>query len=120
MGYPTALTAPEWGFQDVVFNKQTLTLSRPLDAYVMENVLFKVAYPAEVHAKTAAEAAVQLYPTVKDRIDEVDRITITTHDSDIRIIDKKGRFNNLADGHHCLQYITVNDLLNRKITEEDH
>jgi len=120
MGYPTALTAPGWGFQDVLFNKQTLTLSRPLDAYVMENVLFKVAYPAEFHAQTAAEAAVQLYPEVKDRIDEIDRITITTHESAIRIIDKKGPLNNPADRDHCLQYITAIGLLKGDITAEDY
>src|SRR5690625_4060031 len=120
MGYPTALTAPEWGFQDVVFNKQTLTLSRPLDAYVMENVLFKVAYPAEFHAQTAAEAAVQLHPFVVDRMDEVDRITITTHESAIRIIDKKGPLNNPADRDHCLQYITALGLLKGDITAEHY
>ncbi|MGY0691977.1 bifunctional 2-methylcitrate dehydratase/aconitate hydratase [Virgibacillus sp. FSP13] len=120
MGYPTALTAPGWGFQDVLFNKQTVKLSRPLDAYVMENVLFKVAYPAEFHAQTAAEAAVQLHPKVKDRIDEIDRISITTHESAIRIIDKKGPLNNPADRDHCLQYITAIGLLKGDITADDY
>lgn len=120
MGYPTALTAPGWGFQDVLFNKHTLTLSRPLDAYVMENVLFKVAYPAEFHAQTAAEAAVQLYPEVKDRVDEITSITITTHESAIRIIDKKGPLNNPADRDHCLQYITAIGLLKGDVTAEDY
>src|SRR5690625_4074695 len=77
MGYPTALTAPGWGFQDVLFNRQTLTLGRPLGTYVMENVLVKVSYPAEFHAQTAAEAAIQLHPVVKNKIDELDKITIT-------------------------------------------
>lgn len=120
MGYPTALTTPEWGFQDVLFNNQTLTLEQPLDAYVMENVLFKVAYPAEFHAQTAAEAAVQLHPFVIDRIEEIDRITITTHESAIRIIDKKGPLNNPADRDHCLQYITAIGLLKGDITAEDY
>ncbi len=92
MGYATALSAPGWGFQDVLFHKQELTISQPFDSYVMENVLFKVAYPAEFHAQTAAEAAVQLHPEVKARLDDIDQITITTHESAIRIIDKKDRF----------------------------
>lgn len=91
MGYPTALSAPGWGFQDVLFNKKEIKLARPLDAYVMENVLFKVSYPAEFHAQTAAECAVILHPQVKNRIDEIDRVVIRTHESAIRIIDKKGR-----------------------------
>lgn len=91
MGYPTALTAPGWGFQDVLFNKKEIKLARPLDAYVMEHVLFKVSYPAEFHAQTAAECAVILHPHVKDRIDEIDRVVIRTHESAIRIIDKKVR-----------------------------
>src|SRR5699024_11952472 len=97
MGYATALSAPGWGFQDVLFNKQELTISQPFDSYVMENVLFKVAYPAEFHAQTAAEAAVQLHPEVKDRLDDIDQISITTHESAIRIIDKKGPLYNPAD-----------------------
>src|SRR5699024_10620419 len=80
MGYATALSAPGWGFQDVLFNKQELTISQPFDSYVMENILFKVAYPAEFHAQTAAEAAVQLHPEVKDRLDDIDQISITTHE----------------------------------------
>lgn len=91
MGYPTALSAPGWGFQDVLFNKKEIKLARPLDAYVMENVLFKVSYPAEFHAQTAAESAVILHPQVKNRIDEIDRVVIRTHESAIRIIDKKAR-----------------------------
>ncbi|AYK06330.1 2-methylcitrate dehydratase [Brevibacillus laterosporus] len=111
MGYPTALTAPSWGFQDVLFNKQELKLARPLDAYVMENVLFKVSYPAEFHAQTAAECAIKLHPEVMARFDEIDSITITTHESAIRIIDKVGPLNNPADRDHCLQYITAIGLL---------
>jgi 2-methylcitrate dehydratase len=120
MGYPSALTAPGWGFQDVAFKGQTFTLARELDAYVMENVLFKVAYPAEFHAQTAAEAAVQLHPEVKGRLDEIDKITITTHESAIRIIDKQGPLNNPADRDHCLQYITAIGLLNGDVTAEDY
>ncbi|GAQ17289.1 2-methylcitrate dehydratase [Oceanobacillus picturae] len=120
MGYKTALSAPGWGFQDVLFNKQELKINQPLDSYVMENVLFKVSYPAEFHAQTAAEAAVQLYPEVKDRWDEIDQITISTHESAIRIIDKKGPLHNPADRDHCLQYITAIGLLNGNIVAEDY
>lgn len=120
MGYPTALSAPGWGFQDVLFNKQELQLARPLDSYVMENILFKVSYPAEFHAQTAAECAVKLHPQVKDRLDEIDRITITTHESAIRIIDKEGPLHNPADRDHCLQYITAIGLLKGDITAEDY
>ncbi|WP_010531906.1 bifunctional 2-methylcitrate dehydratase/aconitate hydratase [Lentibacillus jeotgali] len=120
MGYATALSAPGWGFQDVLFNKQELVLSQPLDSYVMENVLFKVSFPAEFHAQTAAEAAVELHPEVKDRLDEIDQITITTHESAIRIIDKKGRLYNPADRDHCIQYITAIGLLKGGIIAEDY
>lgn len=120
MGYASALTAKGWGFQDVLFNKQPLTLARDLDSYVMENILFKVSYPAEFHAQTAAEAGVQLHPDVKDRIAEIDKITISTHESAIRIIDKKGPLYNPADRDHCLQYITAVALLNGDITAEDY
>lgn len=120
MGYPTALSAPEWGFQDVLFNKQELVLKQQLDSYVMENVLFKVSYPAEFHAQTAAEAAIELHPEVKERIEEIDHITISTHESAIRIIDKKGPLYNPADRDHCLQYITAIGLLKGDIVAEDY
>jgi 2-methylcitrate dehydratase len=111
MGYPTALSAPGWGFQDVLFNKQEIKLGRPLDSYVMEHVLFKVSYPAEFHAQTAAECAVKLHPQAIERFDEIDSITITTHESAIRIIDKSGPLKNPADRDHCLQYITAIGLI---------
>ena len=120
MGYPGALTTPEWGFQDVMFHNGTITLQRPLDAYVMENVLFKVSFPAEFHAQTAAEAGVILHPEVKDRLDEVKEITITTHESAIRIIDKKGPLHNPADRDHSLQYITAIALMKGHIDAEDY
>lgn len=120
MGYATALTAKGWGFQDVLFKGQELKLSRSLGSYVMENVLFKVSYPAEFHAQTAAEAAVQLHPEIIGRIDEIKEITITTHESAIRIIDKTGPLHNPADRDHCLQYITAIGLLKGNITAEDY
>lgn len=120
MGYDTPLSAPGWGFQDVLFNNQELVLSQELDSHVMENILFKVSYPAEFHAQTAAEAAVKLHPEVKDRLDEIDEIKITTHESAIRIIDKKGPLYNPADRDHCIQYITAIGLLKGGITAEDY
>lgn len=110
-GYPQALSAKQWGLQDVLFQGKPLTLVRPLGSYVMEHVLFKVAYPAEFHAQTAVEAAIRLYPRVKDRWDEIEEIFIETHESAIRIIDKKGPLRNPADRDHCLQYMTAIGLL---------
>lgn len=120
MGYATALSAPGWGFQDVLFNKQELKLARPLDSYVMENVLFKVSYPAEFHAQTAAECAVHLHEEVKNRLDDIEKIQITTHESAIRIIDKEGPLNNPADRDHCLQYITAIGLIYGDITADHY
>ncbi|MDY0407146.1 bifunctional 2-methylcitrate dehydratase/aconitate hydratase [Virgibacillus sp. 179-BFC.A HS] len=120
MGYPGALSAPGWGFQDVLFNKQELRLQRPLDSYVMENVLFKVSYPAEFHAQTAAEAAVALHDQVVDRLQDIDKITITTHESAIRIIDKTGPLHNPADRDHCIQYITAIGLIHGTVTAEHY
>ncbi|MGE7121573.1 2-methylcitrate dehydratase [Peribacillus sp. NPDC046944] len=120
MGYPTALSAPGWGFQDVLFNKQELKLARSLDSYVMENVLFKVSFPAEFHAQTAAECAVQLHDEVKNRLNEIEKITITTHESAIRIIDKTGPLNNPADRDHCIQYITAVGLINGNVTADHY
>lgn len=111
MGYATALSAPNWGFQDVLFGGKELTLAHPLGSYVMENVLFKISYPAEFHGQTAAECAVKLHPEVKDRIENIEKIVITTHESAIRIIDKTGPLHNPADRDHCLQYITAIGLL---------
>ncbi|MEF3328833.1 bifunctional 2-methylcitrate dehydratase/aconitate hydratase [Oceanobacillus oncorhynchi] len=120
MGYQTALSAEGWGFQDVLFKGKDIVLSRPFESYVMENVLFKVSFPAEFHAQTAAEAAVQLHPEVVDHMDEIKEITIATHESAIRIIDKKGPLHNPADRDHCLQYITAVGLLKGNIVAEDY
>ncbi|MCY7966953.1 bifunctional 2-methylcitrate dehydratase/aconitate hydratase [Bacillus haynesii] len=120
MGYKTALSAPMWGFQDVLFGGKELTLARPLDSYVIENVLFKISYPAEFHAQTAAEAAIRLHPEVKDRLDDIDQIVITTHESAIRIIDKTGELHNPADRDHCLQYITAIGLIYGDITADHY
>lgn len=120
MGYESALTTSGWGFQDVLFNQQKLRINQPFDSYVMENVLFKVAYPAEFHAQTAAEASVILHPQVIGRFDDIATINVTTHESAIRIIDKQGPLSNPADRDHCLQYIIAIGLIKGDITADDY
>lgn len=120
MGYKTALSAPNWGFQDVLFGGKELTLARPFGSYVMENILFKIKYPAEFHAQTAVEAAIELHDQVKGRVDDIEKITITTHESAIRIIDKEGPLHNPADRDHCLQYITAIGLLYGNLTADHY
>jgi 2-methylcitrate dehydratase len=111
MGYQTALSAPKWGFQDVLFNGKSVVLSRPLDSYVMENVLFKISFPAEFHAQTAVEAAIALHPAVKDKLADIDRVEMQTQEPGVRIIDKKGPLNNYADRDHCIQYMAAIGLI---------
>jgi 2-methylcitrate dehydratase len=111
MGYPSALTAPGWGFYDVSFGKKPFEFQRPYGSYVMEHVLFKLSYPAEFHAQTAVECAVKLHPIVQKRYDEIARIELVTHESAIRIISKKGALHNPADRDHCLQYMVAIGLL---------
>src|SRR6185295_5703946 len=101
------LTAKTWGFQDALFRGKTLTLGRALGNYVMEHVLFKISFPAEFHAQTAVECAVALHPKMKDRLDDIKKITIRTHESAIRIIDKKGKLAYFADRDHCIQYMVA-------------
>ena len=132
MGIPGVLTAPQWGFYDVLFSKtnkdqklkpedqRQFSLPQPFGSYVMENVLFKISFPAEFHAQTAAEAAVTLHPEVKDRLDEIDKIVITTHESAIRIISKVGKLANPADRDHCLQYMTAVPLIFGSLTAEQY
>jgi 2-methylcitrate dehydratase len=116
MGYPSALTAKTWGFYDVLFKGNEFTFQRPYGSYVMENVLFKISFPAEFHAQTAVECALKLHPQVKDRHDQIDRIEITTHESAIRIIDKKGPLYNPADRDHCIQYMVAIGLIFGELT----
>jgi len=111
MGYPSALSAKTWGFCDALFRGQPLRLSRPFASYVMENVLFKISFPAEFHAQTAVEAAIQLHPKVRGRLPEIRQVVITTQESAIRIIDKTGPLHNPADRDHCLQYMTAIGLI---------
>ena len=120
MGYPGVLSAPTWGFEDVAFESKNLTLHQPLGTYVMENVLFKISFPAEFHAQTAVEAAVTLHPLVKDRLEDIKSIEVTTHDSAIRIISKIGELNNPADRDHCLQYMIAIGLLKGNLVAEDY
>ena len=115
-GYPSVLSTPVWGFQDALFRGEPVRLARPLGSYVMDNVLFKVAFPAEFHAQTAAEAAVRLHPQVRERLDEVERIEIDTQEAAVRIIDKRGPLHNPADRDHCLQYVTVVALLHGELS----
>jgi 2-methylcitrate dehydratase len=123
MGYPSALSAKTWGFYDVLFRGKAFTLGQPLGTYVMENVLFKISFPAEFHAQTAVECAFKLHGQVKDRLDQIERIIITTQESAIRIIDKTGPLYNPADRDHCIQYMTAVGLIFGELTAdhyEDH
>jgi 2-methylcitrate dehydratase len=111
MGYSQALSASKWGLYDVLFKGSPFKFQRPLGTYVMDNVLFKISFPAEFHAQTAVECAFQLFPKVKDRWNEIESILISTHESAVRIIDKKGPLHNPADRDHCIQYMTAIGLL---------
>ncbi|NHB96728.1 bifunctional 2-methylcitrate dehydratase/aconitate hydratase [Photorhabdus stackebrandtii] len=123
MGYPSALTAKTWGFYDVLFNGQPFKFQRAYGAYVMENVLFKIAFPAEFHAQTAVEAAMSLHQQLKDTgktINDITKITIRTHEACIRIIDKQGPLNNPADRDHCIQYMVAVPLIFGRLTAADY
>lgn len=120
MGYPTALSATTWGFCDAMFRGQPLRLARPYASYVMENILFKVAYPAEFHAQTAVEAAIRLHEPVRRRVDRIERVRIETQESAVRIIDKRGPLQNPADRDHCLQYMVAVGLLEGNLSAEHY
>lgn len=120
MGYPSALTAPGWGFYDVLFKGQAFKFQRPYGSYVMEQVLFKLSYPAEFHAQTAVECAVKLHPLVEKRFEEIDKIELITHESAIRIISKQGPLHNPADRDHCLQYMVAIALLHGDLNAEHY
>jgi 2-methylcitrate dehydratase len=120
MGYPSALTAKTWGFQDVLFKGKPVTLARPLGSYVMENVLFKISFPAEFHAQTAVECAMTLHPQVRDRLDDIERILIETQEAGVRIIDKTGPLANPADRDHCIQYMVAVPLVFGRLTADDY
>ncbi len=111
MGYPSALSAAKWGFYDALFAGKPFKFQRSYGSYVMENVLFKLSFPAEFHAQTAVECAVSLHPQVKERFNDIARIELITHESAIRIISKQGALHNPADRDHCLQYMVAIGLL---------
>ncbi|HEY4744958.1 MAG TPA: bifunctional 2-methylcitrate dehydratase/aconitate hydratase, partial [Desulfuromonadaceae bacterium] len=119
-GYPSALTATGWGFYDVAFRGGRFSLGRPYGSYVMENVLFKVAFPAEFHAQTAVECALLLHPRVRDRLNEIERVVIATQESAVRIISKSGPLHNPADRDHCLQYMTAVGLIFGELTADHY
>ncbi|HKW81010.1 MAG TPA: bifunctional 2-methylcitrate dehydratase/aconitate hydratase [Casimicrobiaceae bacterium] len=120
MGYPSVLSARTWGFYDVAFGGKPFRVPRRYGSYVMENVLFKVSFPAEFHAQTAVECALALHPKVQGRIDDIARIAIRTHESAIRIIDKQGPLANPADRDHCIQYMVAVPLLYGRLTAADY
>ncbi|MEN4921865.1 bifunctional 2-methylcitrate dehydratase/aconitate hydratase [Achromobacter spanius] len=123
MGYPSVLTAKTWGFYDVLFKGQPFKFQRPYGSYVMENVLFKISFPAEFHAQTAVECAMQIHGQLKalsKSADDIKKITIRTHEACIRIIDKKGPLDNPADRDHCIQYMVAVPLLFGRLTAGDY
>ncbi|UBX49322.1 bifunctional 2-methylcitrate dehydratase/aconitate hydratase [Providencia alcalifaciens] len=123
MGYPTALTAKTWGFYDSLFRGQPFKFQRPYGSYVMENVLFKISFPAEFHAQTAVEAALQLYEQLSSMgktADDIQSISIRTHEACVRIIDKQGPLQNPADRDHCIQYMVAVPLIFGRLTASDY
>ncbi|HEY0662282.1 MAG TPA: bifunctional 2-methylcitrate dehydratase/aconitate hydratase [Lysobacter sp.] len=120
VGYPSALSAKTWGFYDVAFNSKPFEFERPFTSYVMENVLFKLSFPAEFHAQTAVECAMKLHDRVKDRIDQIERIELETQEAGVRIIDKTGPLANYADRDHCLQYMVAVPLIFGRLTADDY
>jgi 2-methylcitrate dehydratase len=120
MGYASALTAKSWGFQDVLFKGRSLELSQSLGSYVMENILFKISYPAEFHAQTAVECALALHEHVKHRLEDIERIEVETQEPGMRIINKLGLLSNPADRDHCLQYMIAIPLIFGRLTADDY
>ncbi|MBD3826249.1 bifunctional 2-methylcitrate dehydratase/aconitate hydratase [Stenotrophomonas sp.] len=123
MGYPSALTAPTWGFYDVSFGGQPFRFQRPYGSYVMENVLFKISYPAEFHGQTAVEAAMQVHARMRAagrRSEDIERITLRTQQACLRIIDKPGPLHNPADRDHCVQYMVAIALIFGRLVAEDY
>lgn len=120
MGLPSVLSAPQWGFYDVLFKGKSFSFQRPYGSYVMEQILFKISFPAEFHAQTAVECALKLHPEIKDRISDISSIKLTTQESAIRIISKEGPLYNPADRDHCLQYMVAVGLLHGELTAEHY
>jgi 2-methylcitrate dehydratase len=120
MGYPSALSAKTWGFQDVLFKGKPIVLPQPLGSYVMENVLFKISFPAEFHAQTAVEAAMTLHPQIGAKSEQIERVAIETQEPGVRIIDKTGPLANPADRDHCIQYMVAIPLLFGRLEASDY
>ncbi len=120
MDYPAVLSAPTWGWQEVFFDGVPVVQEQPFGSYVMENILFKVAYPAEFHAQTAVEAALALHPQVAQRLDEIAEIHLTTQAAGQRIIDKRGPLANPADRDHCLQFMVAVPLITGALTADSY
>jgi 2-methylcitrate dehydratase len=120
MGYPSALSAKTWGFEDVLFKGRPIVLPQPFGSYVMENILFKIAHPAEFHAQTAVEAAMTLHPQIKARLEQIERVVIETQEAGLRIIDKTGPLANPADRDHCIQYMVAIALLFNRLQASDY
>jgi len=123
MGYPSVLTAKTWGFYDVLFKGNEFKFQRPYGSYVMENVLFKISFPAEFHSQTAVEAAMTLHAKLAEtgkKVEDIKKITIRTHEAAIRIIDKKGPLDNPADRDHCIQYMVAVPMIHGRLTASDY
>jgi len=120
MGYPSAISAKEWGFQDVCFNGETLSFEQDYSTYVMENILFKISYPAEFHAQTAVEAALKLHQVIGGKLNDIEKIVLQTQESGYRIINKTGPLDNPADRDHCLQYMVSVALIFGRLTADDY
>lgn len=120
MGYPSALTAKTWGYYDVLFKGRPFEFTRDYGSYVMENILFKISFPAEFHAQTAVEAAMTLHEQVKDRLDDIDKVIIETQEAGVRIIDKTGSLDNPADRDHCIQYMAAVPMIFGRLTAADY
>ncbi len=120
MGYPSALSANNWGYADVLFGGNEFKFTQGFTSYVMENVLFKISFPAEFHAQTAVEAAITLHEQIKDRFGEIDKVVVQTQEAGIRIIDKTGPLDNPADRDHCIQYMVAIPLIFGRLTADDY
>ncbi len=120
VGYPSALSAKTWGFYDVAFKGKAFEFERPFGSYVMENVLFKISFPAEFHAQTAVECAMKLHPEVTAKLDQIERIAIETQEAGARIIDKTGPLANYADRDHCIQYMVAVPLIFGRLNADDY
>ncbi len=120
MGYPSALSAKTWGYFDVLFKGKPFTFSQGFGSYVMENILFKISFPAEFHAQTAVEAGMALHDEVKDRLDDIEKIVIETQEAGVRIIDKTGPLDNPADRDHCIQYMIAVPMIFGRLTAADY